>query len=165
MDKLVIPALQEQLLVQGIGVLGYRSARLVEVLLVGGIGIELLAGFLPLGEPEQGIVLHIFELDLGYATLDDPLPEHIHMTLQQGERVDQQVVAGADQVHVQQDMVPHQAVHSLIVGDGVPGLEGDDDLLGRLPRDHALGLAEIEYVAGLGEELELGLQLGAVGDC
>ena len=86
------------------------------------------------------------------------------MGLQEGDRLYQQVVAGADEVHVEQEVVADQAVDSLVVGDGVSGPEVDDYLLRGLLQEHALVLAEPENIPGVSEKLELGLELRLIHD-
>lgn len=61
--------------------LTYEIGSLVEVLLAG--RVVVLSLLLPLGEPQQCIILHILQLNFRNPSLNNPLPKYINMVLQQ----------------------------------------------------------------------------------
>ena len=128
------------------------DVALVEVLLR---ALLLLAA--PLRQLQQDVVLNVLEFDGRDPALDDPLAEGVDVHLHQRHGADQQVVAGADQIHVQQQMVADQAVDALVVGDGIPGPELDDYLLGAVPAQSALDIVEQEDVVRVRVELKISL--------
>ena len=147
---------EEKLLVQDVGVFSQLEGALVEVLFCSFVVFPSPA------QPQQQVVLDIFQLNCRDPPLDDSLPEGIDVHLQQRHGPYQQVVARSDQIDIKQQMVPHQTVHPLIVGNRVSGPELNNDLLVRVAWQDSSGVVERKDVAGVGEELELGVELAVV---
>ena len=157
-NELVLLPLEKELLLQDVGVLPDLHVGLVEVFLVG-----ILEA--PLGQFEQEVVLDVLELDGRNPPLNDPLPEGVNMLLEEGDGPDEQVVAGAHQIHIQQDVVPHQAVDPLVVGDRVPGPELYHYLRVAVASQDSLCVVELKHVRRVSEKLILSAQLRVVGEC
>lgn len=85
------------------------------------------------------------------------------MVLHERDRPDQQIVASTNEIQIQQQMVSHQTVDPLIIGNGIPGPELNQDLLGRLPGYNSFHFAEVEDIPVAGEELKLRIKFGSVG--
>lgn len=101
--------------------LAYLEITLIEVL--------LWPLFLSsLSQPQEKIVFDVLELDGRDASLDYALSEGVDVILKKRDRADKQIVASADQVDIQKDMMPHQAVDTLIVGYSIPWPELHNDL-------------------------------------
>lgn len=156
-DELVLLPLEKKLLLQDVGVLPDLHVGLVEVFLV-----RVLKA--PLGQFEQKIVLDVLELDGRNPPLNDPLPEGVNMLLEEGDGPDEQVVAGAHQIDIQQYMVPNQAVDPLVVRDRVSGPELNHYLSVAVASQDSLGVVELKHVRRVGEKLVLSAQLGVVGE-
>ena len=61
-------------------------------------------------------ILHVLEVDLGESTLDDPLPEVFDVFLLE---LDEQVVGGSDEVHVEDLVVSGDTPDSFVVADRI----------------------------------------------
>lgn len=84
------------------------------------------------------------------------------MHLQKWDWFDEQVIASADEVNVQEQVVPDEAVDSFIVVDGVPWFELDDNFFVGIPGESALDVVEGEDVVGVSKKLILSFKLRVV---
>lgn len=77
------------------------------------------------------------------------------MDLQKRNWANEQIIAGANQIDVEKQVVPHQAVDSLIVSYRIPRSELNDDLLVGVLGQCAFDIVEEEDVIGIREELKI----------
>ena len=85
---------------------------------------------------------------------DDTVTENVYMSLHEGDRFGQDIIACTYQIHIQHLMVSHHAEYSLVVIDSLLRIEGDDDASGGFGIDSALYLREREHVLRVSYELE-----------
>lgn len=149
-DELVSIILQKQLLLKDVRMFPNLNISLVEVLLIASIFLTA-----PLGKFKQNIIFNILEFDSWYPAFDDSLPERIDVDLQKRNWANEQIIAGANQIDVEKQVVPHQAVDSLIVSYRIPRSELNDDLLVGVLGQCAFDIVEEEDVIGIREELKI----------
>ena len=126
---------------------------LVKVLL----GVAFLCALF--GQFEKQVIFNIFQFDSRDPAFDDSLPEGVNMLLNEGKRSDQQIVAGSDEIDIQENMVSHKAVDSLIVGNCVSRSEFDDDFGIGIASDGPFGFIEKEDIVRVGKKLVICVQL------
>ena len=143
---------------QDIWVLSELQGALVEVFLSG------FVLFAPFAQLQQQVVFDVLKLNGRYPAFDDPSPEGVDVHLQQRDRSDQQVIASANQVHVQQQVVTHQTEHSLVVGNCIARSELNDDFFVRIARKGTPGVIEPKNVAAICKKLEICVELAVIMD-
>ncbi len=95
---------------------------------------------------------------------DRLVPVNVHMPLDDGDRLGQDVVADSDEVHEEHRVVPHDAEDALVIVHGFLGCKRDNYTSGRVSVDGAFYLREGEDVLGVVDELEGGRQRRVVDD-
>lgn len=139
-----------------VGVVDSNLVHELELFFDGGLANQLIV---------EGAVSHqLAPSGLVVDAHDDLVAIDVDVALHQGNWLVEDVIAGADQIDVQDLVVPHDTVDALIVVGGGLGGEGDDDAGLRLGVDLALNLGEGENVLVVSEELEGSRQVTIVDD-
>lgn len=152
-DQLIVFTFEKELLLEDVGVLSDLEVCLVKVLL----GVAFLCALF--GQFEKQVIFNVFQFDSRDSAFDDSLPEGVNMLLNEGKRSDQQIVAGSDEIDIQENMISHKAVDSLIVGNCVSRSEFDDDFGIGITSDGPFGFIEKEDIVRVGKKLVICVQL------
>lgn len=69
--------------------------------------------------------------------------------------MNQQIIACTNQIHIQQDMITHKTIQSLVIGYCVSRSEFNDYLAVSIARQSAFYFVEEKYITSVCEKLEV----------
>lgn len=128
----------------------YLNVALVEVLFS-----AFLLLISSLCQFQQDVVLNIFELNRWDPSLNDSFSEGIDMHLHKGHWSNEQVIASANEVNVQQEMIPNQTVNTFVIRYGIPWSELNHYLLGTVATKGALHIIKQKDVIRIRVKLKV----------
>lgn len=100
-------------------------------------------------------VLDVFEIDVGESALRDACAESVDVILADRQRLEEEIVAGCEEIHVEDAMVRHCAEDALVVADRVSREEGDADARVRIRFHGAFRFREHEHAGVRVRRVEL----------